>query len=147
MRKKPVLLTVTGVAMHRGEEDDAMRLTTVGTLSGSRNKWKLKYEERQSDSDEKHQITMTLDDGIVTMRRDGAYGTNMVFQKGRRYESSYRTPFGTFDMGIFPSRVDYYVNEGGRGEISLKYQLDIQGQFTSVHHLRIDFAASQHDAV
>ena len=80
MRKKPVLLTVTGVAMHRGEEDDAMRLTTVGTLSGSRNKWKLKYEERQSDSDEKHQITMTLDDGIVTMRRDGAYGTNMVFE-------------------------------------------------------------------
>lgn len=147
MRKKPVLLTVTGVAMHRGEEDDAMRLTTVGTLSGSRNKWKLKYEERQSDSDEKHQITMTLDDGIVTMRRDGAYGTNMVFQKGRRYESSYRTPFGTFDMGIFPSRVDYYVNEGGQGEISLKYQLDIQGQFTSVHHLRIDFAASQHDTV
>ncbi|MGI6653215.1 MAG: DUF1934 domain-containing protein [Christensenellales bacterium] len=147
MRKKPVLLTVTGVAMHRGEEDDAMRLTTVGTLSGSRNKWKLKYEERQSDSDEKHQITMTLDDGIVTMRRDGAYGTNMVFQKGRRYESSYRTPFGTFDMGIFPSRVDYYVNEGGQGEISLKYQLDIQGQFTSVHHLRIDFAANQHDAV
>ncbi len=147
MRKKPVLLTVTGVAMHRGEEDDAMRLTTVGTLSGSRNKWKLKYEERQSDSDEKHQITMTLDDGIVTMRRDGTYGTNMVFQKGRRYESSYRTPFGTFDMGIFPSRVDYYVNEGGQGEISLKYQLDIQGQFASVHHLRIDFAASQHDAV
>lgn len=147
MRNKPVLLTVTGVAMHKGEEDDAMRLTTMGTLSGSQDKWKLKYEESQSDSNEKHSITMTMDGGTVTMKRGGAHGTNMVFQKGRRFESSYRTPFGTFDMGIFPSRVDYHVNEGGEGEISLKYQLDIQGQYASVHHLRIDFAANKRDPV
>lgn len=143
MRNKPVLLTVTGVSSNRGEEDDAMRLITVGTLSGAQNKWKLRYEESQADSSEKHCITMTMDDGVVTMKRDGVYGTNMVFQKGRRFESSYQTPFGTFDMGIFPTHVNYKVDEAGQGEISLRYQLDIQGQYTSVHDLRIDFAASK----
>ena len=85
---------------------------------------------------------MTMDKGVVTMMRDGAYGTNMVFEKGYRYESSYQTPFGALDMGIYPTHVNYDVGEDGNGEVNLKYQLDIQGQYTSFHDLRIRFQAS-----
>lgn len=141
MKRRRVLLTVTGVASDFGETDDAMRLTTVGTLTGDKDSWKLRYEENQPDTQEKRRVTMTMDRGVVTMARDGSWGTNMVFQQGRRFETNYATPFGDFGMGIFPTQVNYKVDDNGEGEIALKYQLDIQGQFTSVNDLKISFSA------
>ncbi len=143
MKRRKVLLTVTGVTSDFGETDDAMRLITTGTLTREKDMWKLRYEENQVDSNEKRRITMTMDDGVVTMARDGAWGTNMVFQQGRRFETSYNTPFGAFGMGIFPTQVNYSVDDTGRGEVSLKYQLDIQGQFTSVNDLKISFSENK----
>lgn len=142
MKRKKVLLTVTGMAGDFGETDEAMRLITTGTLSNEKGQWKLRYEENQPDTKEKRRVTMTMDDGVVTMARDGAWGTNMVFQRGRRFETSYNTPFGAFGMGIFPTQVDYRVDDSGEGEIALRYQLDIQGQFTSVNDLNIRFSAN-----
>lgn len=143
MKRRKVLLTVTGVASDFGETDDAMRLTTVGTLTREKDSWKLRYEESQPDTREKRCVTMTMDQGVVTMNRDGNWGTNMVFQEGRRFETSYNTPFGAFGMGIFPTSVNYQVDDSGAGEIALKYQLDIQGQFTSVNDLKIQFSANK----
>ena len=143
MKRRKVLLTVTGVTSDFGETDDAMRLVTTGTLTKEKDQWKLRYEENQIDSNEKRRITMTMDDGVVTMARDGAWGTNMVFQQGRRFETSYNTPFGAFGMGIFPTQVNYSVDDNGQGEVSLKYQLDIQGQFTSVNDLKISFSENK----
>jgi uncharacterized beta-barrel protein YwiB (DUF1934 family) len=145
MRSKPVKLTVTGVAFNRSEEDEAMRLTTFGTLSGSPKLWKLRYSERQSDTNEKHDITMTMGDGVVTVARRGTFGSDLVFQQGHRYEGSYRTPFGELSMGIYPTQVDYNISEND-GEVSLRYQLDIQGKYTSVHKLDIAFETNQKDA-
>jgi len=145
MRAKPVRLTVTGIAYNRNEEDEAMRLTTFGTLSGNPKQWKLRYTERQADSQEKHDITMTMGEGVVTMARKGAFGSDLVFQQGHRYEGSYRTPYGDLAMGIYPTEVDYKVNDDGAGEVNLRYQLDIQGRYTSVHKLDIAFEASQKD--
>ncbi|HSK69988.1 MAG TPA: DUF1934 domain-containing protein [Candidatus Limnocylindria bacterium] len=139
MKNKPVKLTVTGVAHNRNEDDEAMRLTTFGTLSGSPKLWKLRYTERQADSSEKHDITMTMGDGVVTVARKGTFNSDLVFQEGRRYEGSYHTPFGDLAMGIFPTKVDYSVQDGRGGEVSLRYQLDIQGRYTSVHNLDIAF--------
>lgn len=143
MKNKPVKLTVTGVAYNRSEEDEAMRMTTFGTLSGSPKLWKLRYTERQADSDEKHDITMTMGDGVVTVARKGSFGSDLVFRKGHRYEGSYRTPYGNLDMGIFPTQVDYRISKEGDGEVSLRYQLDIQGRYTSVHKLDIAFETNK----
>ena len=140
MKRKKVLLTVTGITGEFGETDDAMRLVTTGTLSGENDKWKLRYEENQTDTKEKRRVTMTMDSGVVTMARDGSWGTNMVFHQGRRFETNYNTPFGAFGMGIFPTQVNYKVEESGDGEIALRYQLDIQGQYTSVNDLKISFS-------
>ena len=143
MRSRPVKLTVTGVAYNRNEEDEAMKLTTFGTLSGSPKQWKLRYSERQADSNEKHDIVMTMGEGMVTVERKGAFGSDLVFQQGRRYEGSYRTPYGNLSMGIFPTQVDYRISDEGEGEVSLSYQLDIQGNYTSVHKLDIAFETNK----
>ena len=145
MRKKKVLLSVTGIVQDAGMEDcaDEMRLVTTGELSGEpeQGAWKLRYTETQPDTSETDQVTFTMKDGVVTMLREGEFNTSMIFSQGNRYEGSYNTPYGALEMGVFPTQVRYNVDEA-RGEVVLKYQLDIQGQYASMREMRIRFAPS-----
>ncbi|NLX83221.1 MAG: DUF1934 domain-containing protein [Clostridiales bacterium] len=145
MRNKPVKLTVTGMAYNRNEEDEAMHMTTFGTLSGDSKRWQLKYTERRSDSDEKHDITVTMGEGVVKVARKGAFASDLVFRKGHRFEGNYNTPYGVLNMGIYPTQVEYSVNQDGDGAVNLRYQLDIQGRYTSVHKLDIAFETNKKD--
>ena len=143
MKTKPVRLTVIGTAYNRQQEEEAMHMTTFGTLSGNSKEWKLRYTERRTDSNEKHDITMTMGDGMVTVARKGAFASDLVFRQGHRFEGSYHTPYGDLSMGIYPTQVDYSVNPEGDGAVSLRYQLDIQGRYASVHNLDIAFETNK----
>lgn len=141
MRGKKVLLSVVGVVQDVGSEEssDEMRLVTTGELSGENDSWNLRYIETQPDTAETHKVTFTMKDGVVTMSREGAYNTSMIFSQGNRFEGSYETPYGALDMGVYPTQVKYSVDDA-RGEVLLKYQLDIGGQFASMREMRIRFA-------
>lgn len=145
MRKKKVLLSVTGIVQDAGMEDssDEMRLVTTGELSGDaeQDSWSLHYSETQPDTSETDQVTFTMKNGVVTMLREGEFNTSMIFSQGNRYEGSYNTPYGALEMGVFPTHVKYNVNDA-RGEVVLKYQLDIQGQYASMREMRIRFTPS-----
>ncbi len=137
-KKQQVLLSVMGWTHDDDEPSDSVRLLTTGTMSGQEDAWRIDYTETQPD-DESHDVTLTMGKGVVTMQRTGPFGTSMVFEQGRRFEGSYRTPYGDLDMGVFATHVKYRVQEGPVGEVNLTYQLDLQGQFAAVHELRIRF--------
>ena len=137
MKSQKVVLSVSGTV--QGEEDESIRLMTTGVLSGGEPHWKLRYKETLPDGEMSQHITVSMDDGVVTMNRDGMFATAMVFEKGHRFEGSYNTPFGSIEMGVFPTRVHYHVYEGV-GEVDLQYQLDLKGQFEAMHELSIRFA-------
>lgn len=138
MEKKQVLLSVTGWAQEQDGKPDPVRLLTTGQLSGTDEAWRLDYTETQPDN-QSHDVVVTMGKGVVTMQRLGPYSTSMVFEKGRRFEGSYHTPFGALDMGIFATQVKYDVDDQSTGEVALQYQLDLQGQFAAMHELRIRF--------
>ena len=143
MPGKKVVLSVTGVVQDVGSEEstDEMRLVTMGELTGEDDSFRLTYTETQPDTAETHNITFTMEDGVVTMSREGDYHTSMIFSQGNRFEGSYNTPYGALEMGVFPTQVKYTV-DNARGEVLLKYQLDIQGQYASMREMRIRFAPS-----
>lgn len=136
-KARQVILSVSGTV--KGDDDDSIRLMTTGLLTGSRNHWKLRYNETAPDSVEPDHVTVSMDEDVVTMQREGATSASMVFKKGRRWESNYETPFGSFAMGVYPTRVHYSV-ENGTGEVNLAYQLDLQGHYAAMHELNIRFA-------
>ena len=145
MRGKKVLLSVVGVVQDVGAEEasDEMRQVTTGELSGEDDSWKLRYIETQPETAETSEVTFTMKDGVVTMSREGEYHTSMIFSQGSRFEGSYVTPYGALEMGVYPTQVKYNVDENDKGEVLLKYQLDIQGQFASMREMRIRFAPSR----
>ncbi len=138
MKKKQVLLSVMGWTREDEDRPDIVRLLTTGTLTGDKENWRIDYTETQPDN-ESHDVTLTLGGGVVTMQRTGPMGTSMVFEQGKRFEGSYRTPYGDLDMGVYPTHVKYQVDEAAEGRVDLTYQLDLQGQFAAVHEMRIRF--------
>ncbi len=144
MEKTPVLLSVSGWSQPQGEEKpDPVRLLTCGTLTGSLDAWRLDYTETHPGEEKAHDVVVKMQKGVVTMERHGDYATSMVFEKGRRFEGCYHTPYGALDMGIFSTQVKYTVDEQKTGEVNLQYQLDLQGQFAALHELCIRFCPSQ----
>ena len=141
MDKEQVLLSVTGWSQEDNEKPEPVRLLTCGTLSGQDEAWRIDYTETQPDN-QSHDVIVTMEKGVVTMQRVGPYSTSMVFEKGHRFEGSYITPFGALDMGVYATQVKYQVDQESVGEVNLKYQLDIQGQFAAMHELHIKFCPS-----
>ena len=138
-KKKQVLVSIMGWTRDADEPEDPMRLLTTGTLSGDDDAWRIDYTETEPDDGETHDVTLTMNKGVVTMERGRAYATSMVFDQGRRFEGSYRTPYGDLAMGVYPTHVKYQVDGEHTGEVNLTYQLDLQGQFAAMHELRIRF--------
>ncbi len=146
MKNKDVLLTLTGRTALLDDYDGVLRVTTLGKLSGKKDSWRLRYSETVTDENEIQNVILTMDKGIVTMASDGPFATDMVFEKGCRFEGVYRTPFGLLDMSIFPTLVKYNINEDGSGEVNLRYQLDIAGQYAAFHKLHIKLQADSKSA-
>ncbi len=135
MRKGKVLLSVTGISQSPFQGNDAMHMVTTGELTGGDGLWRLHYRETPPDSEESTDVTVALDQDAVTLQRDTAC---MVFKKGSLFQGLYDTPEGTVDMSLYPTHVHYRVGRD-KGEVTLRYQLDIEGQFASMQELRIRF--------
>ena len=140
-KKQQVLLSVMGWTHDDDDPSDSVRLLTTGVMTGGKDSWRIDYTETQPDN-ESSDVTLTMGKGVVTMQRSGTFATSMVFEQGRRFEGSYRTPYGDLEMGVYPTHVKYQVQAGPVGEVDLTYQLDLQGQFAAMHELRIRFCPS-----
>ena len=114
LEKKQVLVSIMGWTHDDDEPADTVRLLTTGTLAGRRDSWRVDYTETQPDN-ETNDVTLTLDHGVVTMERSGAYATSMVFDQGRRFEGNYHTPYGDLAMGVYPTLVKYKVDDQATG--------------------------------
>ena len=139
--EKNVILSVVGkTTAAPGEEEDVVRLVTTGTLREEEDgSFTLSYEETEPDSQTGQQIKLSLRPGRVAMERAGAYAASMVFEKDKRFEGRYETPFGALDMGVFATRVSF-TQEDGQGEVHLQYQLDLQGRYAAMHEMTVRFA-------
>ncbi len=141
----PILISLSATATPEGEQPDAMQLLTSGQLILQGRGYLICYEEQLDETQESTKVRLTLEDGAVTMLRSGPYETNLVFCKGQRYESQYSTPFGEMDLAIFCTRATYAMDDLG-GSLHLIYQLDLNGQFVSMHDLEMRFVVKEGDA-
>ncbi len=138
--KKNVLLSVVGENRSpEGGEPETIRVVTVGTLLRECEGWKLCYTESDPEGTASQEVSITVQDRRVIMDRSGDYSTTMVFERGKRFDGAYHTPWGDMAMGIYTIQAGTAF-EGAQGSIKLCYQVDIQGQFTAMHDLTLRFA-------
>ena len=135
---KRVLLAITGEAQVAGQTPDQIKLVTTGLLTPVAGGYQLDYQESQPDGSDVQDIRLTIESQRVTMTRTGDYGSTMVFEKGKHFQSFYHTPYGEMELAVYPTKVSVQAGDG-EGHVHLKYQLEFQGQYASMNELTLRY--------
>ncbi len=122
--EQPVILSIRGQQIFGGEEPEVTELVTEGVLSRSGEGYTLRYQESELTGLEGTQTTFQIEDGRVTLLREGQVNSQMVFQEGRRHLSLYDTPYGALSIGIDTRRMKVNLGETG-GKIEINYAIEI----------------------
>ena len=132
----PIMVSMMANAYREDDADDPISLITMGEMERDGNIWKIQYKEQLDEQTAIQDVCFTCEGSTIRMERKGTYRLSMMYEKGKRFEGIYETPFGEMAMAIFCTYAHYELTEKG-GVIFVKYQLDMNGQFISMHELHL----------
>ena len=146
-RPTPVFINLLAIARYDHMPDYPIQFMTVGNLFYSDpDDVMLQYVESQQDEETgeimKADISLSLRNGRITMERKGDFSNTMVFAKGQRFEGVYHTPYGEMDMAVFTREAACRFGRS-EGNVHLKYQLNIQGNYASTNELHLEYRSEQ----
>lgn len=141
--EKPVMVAIcTSATDADGQQEGEMRMLVAGTLTQQQEGvYLLRYTERTEQEDGSAltaDVRLKLENGHVIMLRKGLYGATMVFSRGQRYEGTYHTPYGDLDMAIYTTKLLTDLRPDA-GAVTLDYQLDMNGGFASMRHMKLQY--------
>ncbi len=122
-----VLIRIRGSQLPAAEPDEAVEVVTGGKYYYKEGTHYICYEEVQEDSE----VTRSLikaDENCVEVTRRGFANTHMIFQKEKKNETRYETPFGSLNLGIAATDIDLQDHERGL-DLRVSYVLDINSQY------------------
>jgi len=82
--------------------------------------------------------TLKISDDKIVMKRYGNATSELIFEKGKRYISTYSTPFGNFKIEILTKEIECSIDENIKGNISLSYNISLQGLAEGTNKLDIE---------
>ena len=139
---KDILLSIEGIQYTPEEEQNEIVLMTQGTLRCEKDKLTLAYEESETTGMEGTSTQVIVEDGRVTLSREGSVTTHMVFEQGRKHVSLYQTAHGAITVGVFASAVRTSF-EKDSGNILVDYALDVDNAQVSHNIFKIQYRSSE----
>lgn len=124
-----VLLTIKGTNIEDGERE-LVEFVTEGRLEIKPGGYLLEYDETELTGEEGVTTKLLLEDGSVTLMRNGEVDTHMVFKKNQVFQSNVSTPFGMVRMNIFAHHVESELNDRS-GSLDLEYEVSTQDMSTT----------------
>lgn len=133
---KKAVISVKGTQKNIRDESDTIELITEGNFYMKGNTFYVTYNETELSGMDGTTTTLKISDDAVTLMRFGSNRSKMVFQKNKRHQSDYFTPYGKVLLGVEPS--DIYVNMDEKGgELIIKYALDLDNEVVSNNELHL----------
>lgn len=139
----PVLINLLATARYDRMPEVPIQFITVGKLfyHGPEDA-QIQYVESQQDEETgeimNSDISLTFSKDKITIQREGDFSNTMVFSNGKRFEGVYHTPYGEMDMAVYTREAACRIGSGD-GSVHLKYQLSIQGNYTSTNELHLEY--------
>ncbi len=110
---RKVLVKIQGMQVMDGETAPSPELITTGTYTMDEGVHQVVYEEQLSETEQITVNCLTFFDGKVELNKDGEVQILMVFEKGRRSRTLYRTPYGDVFVELHAKDVDIEMQEDG----------------------------------
>ncbi len=108
--------------------EEAIELSTEGFMRIEYGRVTLGYEESELTGMEGSSTSIFFDEstpGLVSMHRDGAVSTSLVFERGKRHHCVYNTPIMPFEICVKTIKVENKIL--GEGTLVLDYIIEIRG--------------------
>lgn len=138
---KDIMLKITGKQYSGDDSEDKMEFITEGKLYEKGDSKYLIYDESEFSGFPGCKTTLKLTGDCIRMRRIGSgvgYGMEFTFEKGKRFNSKYHTPYGNFDMEVLTNDVINNLSEDGFGDINIDYQVSLSGMAEGRNKLKIE---------
>ena len=123
--KQNVLLSIVGRQTYPGQEPDSIELVTAGTMEQIPGGWELSYQESDLTGLDGVLTTFRVEQGKITLTREGKLRSQMVFQEGVRHESLYQLDFGALMVNVCARQIEASITEDG-GTVDLVYSIEIE---------------------
>ena len=109
-------------------EPEVIEIRSLGTMRREDGRIEISYDETEATGMEGSSTAVTFleeERGVVSMIREGAVSTVLVFEAGKRHHCVYNTPFMPFDVCVHTWKVENRLLE--EGWLDLDYVIEIRG--------------------
>ncbi len=129
---KNIMIRIIGRHSDTDGSSELVEFVTEGAIYDRNRSLYIIYEEGEMSGLPNVKTTVKISgDGSIIMKRNGTEtdpGTRMHFNKGKRYEGLYNTPYGPFQMEILTNRiVDSIDREELTGSLLVDYDISLKG--------------------
>lgn len=129
MNEKVMLKIKTRQIDSKGETDD-MELITEGKYYKKNDAIYIVYEESEISGMVGTTTTLKVLKNCVIMKRFGKTNSELVFEKGKRCKTKYKTIYGDLSMETLTKSVDINLNNDSKDiDININYDINISGLF------------------
>ena len=138
---KDITLKITGKQSYEDKEEVQMEFVTEGRFYLRGDSVYVIYDESELSGMTGCKTTLKVKDDTVLMRRVGTegYRSELYFEKGKRFGSTYETPFGPMGVEVVTGTVNCDMDtENGSGHISIEYNVSLEGLAEGKNQLHID---------
>ena len=141
---KDIMIKLTGHQLNADSTvSDQIEFITEAKVYQKGDATYITYEEGEMSGLENVRTTLRIgNDGDVRMKRFGRtlmMDTVMEFQKGKRFNSLYQTPFGPLKIEILTNRIVNTIRPGDcTGSLSIDYDIALKGISDAHNMLHIE---------
>ena len=123
--EKEVLISLKGTQNLKGEEPQIIELVTTGTMRKQEEGFLISYQESEMTGLEGVVTTFEVEKNRISLRREGAVRSEMIFEEGHKNESLYDVGFGALLLGVTAKQVRSDLSECG-GIFHFSYDIEVE---------------------
>ncbi len=117
-----VVIEVCNAQVIDGEQEK-IEMSVVGTIRETDEGFLLEYTEYDEEARSCHTTVRVVGQEAVYVTREGDFGGEMLFEKGKRNSTVYSTPYGDLMMGVYTKSVENALRPDG-GKLRFCYTTD-----------------------
>lgn len=136
--KQDVILTFTTQLHHEDEQEiETVELVSQGQMwEKGQDSYQISYEESEMTGSAATTTTILVEKEFIYLQRSGAVTSNTTFQRGKRHQAAYNTPYGATSMEVYTRVLRHNITMAG-GEIYLEYDMKIAQNIISKNFFKL----------
>lgn len=137
---KEIFVKIRGQQASDTDGESTMEFITEAKLYERGDAMYLIYEETELSGIPGCKTRLRLKGDEVHMKRIGqgaGIGHEIRFEKGKRYEGLYNTPFGAIELEVLTNKLENTLSPDGGGQIDIDYSISLKGLLEGRNKLNI----------